>query len=114
MQTPSQCKKVLHCSPVELYAMADLRTSEHGFDYGDGGTISSSLTTTIIPSGAEYLSDGFSVLRSSSQIFKDHLLSIPLNLAPIILFTLQHGTSSPMRDGTGGGKRVDWGVQAKP
>lgn len=89
--------------------MADLRTSEHGFDYGDGGTISSSLATLIVPAGAEHLSDGFSVLRSTSDIFKEHLLSVPLNLAPIILFTLQHGTSSPMRDGTGGGKRVDCG-----
>jgi hypothetical protein len=109
MKTPSQCKKVLHCSPVELYAMSDLRTSEHGFNYGDGVTISSSLATLIVPSGAEHLSDGFSVLRSTSAIFKDHLLSVPLNLAPIILFTLQHGTSSALRDGTGGGKRVDCG-----
>jgi hypothetical protein len=108
--TPSQCKKVLNCAPFELYLMRDLRDHEHKFDYWDGERISSHVATLTVPSQADYISpDGFCVLRSENPIIQKNLAPIPMNLAPIILFTLQYGESSPLRDGVCGGKRIDCG-----
>jgi hypothetical protein len=106
--TPSQCKKVLNCAAFELYLMRDLRVHEHKFDYSDGGGNSSHVATLSVPPQADYISsDGFCVLRGANSIITKNLDGVPINLAPIIIFTLQHGDSSPLCDGVCGGKRID-------
>jgi hypothetical protein len=108
--TSSQCKKVLNCAAFELYLMRDLRVHEHKFDYSDGRGISSHVATLSVPPQADYISpDGFCVLRSANPIITKNFEGVPVNLAPIILFTLQHGESSALRDGICGGKRIDCG-----
>ena len=87
--TPSQCKKILNCAAFELYLMRDLRVHEHKFDYSDGGGISSHVATLSVPPEADYISsDGFCVLRGANSIITKNLDGVPINLAPIIIFTL--------------------------
>jgi hypothetical protein len=108
--TPRQCKKVLYCAPFELYLMRDLRVHEHKFDYCDGDGMSLHVATLSVPSKVDYISpDGFCVLRGAHPIIQKNLDGVPINLAPIIVFTLRYGESSPLRDGVCGGKRIDCG-----
>jgi hypothetical protein len=109
MGTPSQCKKTLHCAPIELYLMDDLRFHEHKFDYGDGDRMATNIATLNVPSTADYVSPGFSVLRRTSLIISNNLASVWIDLAAIIIFTLKHGESSALCNGVGGGKRIDCG-----
>jgi hypothetical protein len=58
--------------------------------------MSSHVATLSVPSQADYIS-------------QENLDQVPINLAPIIVFTLRYGESSPLRDGVCGGKRIDCG-----
>jgi hypothetical protein len=109
MGMPSQCKKILHCAPMELYLIDGLRFYEHKFDYGDGGRVANNIATLTVSSNADYVSPGFSVLRRTNQIISKNLASVRIDLATIIIFTLKHGQSSALRDSVGGGKRIDCG-----
>jgi hypothetical protein len=106
--TSHQCKKLLLCSPVELYSMQNLRSWEHQFDYGAAGS-NPSMATLTVPSSASFISPPFSVLRVDHPILAKILPHVHVDVGKILLFVMQHGDQSPLRDGVGGGRRVDCG-----
>lgn len=118
VDSESEEQLVMDAGAGEFYSMDHLARNVHSFENGPTAPSAhdSNLVTKTFPRARkEHCTPALSVLRMGSPRFKQHFGSIPIVLADLIRFVIEHGYRDKTRDGElpqsgPQNRRVDFGA----
>lgn len=93
---------VMYVGAAEFYVMGHLRERPHSFENGSDipSPQSNPYVSTCLPLGRDAFTPDVSVARPGGSIFDTYLLDVPMDLAGLLQFVLEHGKCNEKRDGS--------------